>query len=169
MIKGTERKKGETMTKKAGLTLVFVFLWILPLAAAGTEGPIVLFFYQEGCPSCVAVDELLTALSSDLPPSALRRYEISDPKAAKLLAKLEQAYGIEEASVPIVFVGDDVIVGAGAAQEFKLRDTIGHCVTIGCPSPLERIRPPITIDDLLRLSMFAVLLGILAIWQLSNR
>jgi len=163
------RERSEAVGKKTAWIISLVLIVTIPLFAARPEDPVVLFFYGEGCPDCMAVDELLTALSSDLPESALRRYEISDPEAAELLSKLEAAYGIEEASVPIVFVGDDVIIGAGRAQEFKLRDAIGHCVTLGCPSPLARIRPPVSVDDLLRLAMFAAVFVILAIWQLYRR
>jgi thiol-disulfide isomerase/thioredoxin len=160
---------GTTVKKKAIGIIVSALIAIIPFFATGAENPIVLFFYAEGCPDCMAIDELLTALSSDLPPAALSRYEISDPKASGLLEKLKAAYGIGDASVPIVFVGDDVVVGAGKAQEFKLRDAIGHCATLGCPSPLTRVRPPVTADDLIRLAVFAAALVILAIWQLHHR
>jgi len=157
------------MAKKTAWAVLLTLIVTLPLLAFGAEGPLVLFFYADGCPNCAAVDELLTSLSSDLPASAFNRYEISDPKSAALLEKLKAAYGVEDASVPIVFVGDDVVVGAGKAQEFKLRDVIGHCVTLGCPSPLERVRPPVTADDLIRLALFAAVLVILATWQLYHR
>jgi len=157
------------VAKKTAGIILLVLIAIIPLFAAGAEDPIVLFFYADGCPDCMAVDELLTALTTDLPASALHHYEISDPKAAGLLEKLKVAYGIEDASVPIVFVGDAVVVGAGRAQEFQLRDAIGHCATLGCPSPLARISPPVTTDDLIRLAVFAAILAILAIWQLHQR
>ena len=157
------------MAKKTVWMVLLAAIVALPLLAASAQDPVVLFFYAEGCPDCMAVEELLTALIIDLPESALQRYEISDPKAAELLAELKDAYGIEEASVPIVFVGDNVAVGAGRAQEFKLRDAIGRCVTLGCPSPLARIRPPVSVDDLLWLALFAAVFVILAVWQLHHR
>ena len=164
-----EGERSAAVAKKTAGIILLALIAMIPLFAAGAEDPIVLFFYADGCPGCIAVDELLTALATDLPAPALHRYEISDPKAAGLLEKLKVAYGIEDASVPIVFVGDDAVVGAGMAQEFQLRDTIGRCVHSACPSPLERIRPPVTAEDVIRLAMFVALLLVFAVWQPHRR
>jgi len=104
--------------------------------------PLVIVFYEEGCPSCEAVEELLTALAPDLPPTAIRRYEISEPGAFELLTDLSDAHEIEVNTVPVVFVGDQAIVGSDRAAEFALRAAVGDCAFVGCPSPLELIRPP---------------------------
>jgi glutaredoxin len=136
-------------------------------SAGGTEGdPIVVFFYEEGCPSCALVEELLTELAPDLPPSAIRRYEISDPDALDLLTRLAAAYEVEVDTVPVVFVGDEAIVGSGRSAEFGLRAAIGDCVVRGCPSPLDRVRPPaFPWSDLLRLGAFVALVVLLALLQ----
>lgn len=126
----------------------------------------VIVFYEEGCPSCAAVEELLEALAPDLPPFSIRRYEIEDPESFELLTALAEAYEVEVATVPVVFVGDEAVLGADRAAEFALRAAIGDCAVVGCPSPLERIRPPESPwRDLLKLAGYAVLLLVLLLFQ----
>jgi len=56
--------------------------------------------------------------------------------------------------VPIVFVGDDVVVGMGRAQEFTLRNAIGDCLSVGCESPIARLPISQLRADLPRLALF---------------
>jgi glutaredoxin len=149
--------------------LVFVVLvlgLVLPLVAAGEE-PWIVVFYEKDCPNCAQVEELLEGLTSELPESAIVRYDISDPEALDLLMELAEAYGVETSSVPVVFVGDEVILGAGRAQEFELRNAIGACSIHGCPSPLARALSVSFRSSLLRLTLLAVLFALLLWWQTS--
>ncbi|MEW5826731.1 MAG: hypothetical protein AB1778_07850 [Candidatus Bipolaricaulota bacterium] len=135
---------------------------------AAAESPVVLFFFQDGCPDCELVDELLTALALDLPEGAVERHEISEREAGRLFRRLRTAYAVEVATVPMVFIGDQVISGSGRAQEFRLRDVVGRCATLGCPSPLERIAPQgFAWRDTLEVVLVAALLFLLARLQLS--
>jgi len=156
------------MQRVAGLLVfaVMIFGSALPLVAAEEE-PWIVVFYEEGCPNCAQIEELLEGLTSELPASAIARYDISDPEALDLLMELAEAYDVETSSVPVVFVGDEVVLGAGRAQEFELRNAIGACTVRGCPSPLARA-PSITFrSSLLRLTFFAVLFALLLWWQTS--
>ena len=136
-------------------------------AVEGVDDPVILVFYQTDCPDCALVEELLEGLITDLPETAVRRYEISEPGVLDLLAKLESAYEVEADSVPAVFAGDDAIIGIDRTQEFLLRDTVSRCALQGCPSPLLRVRPePFPWDDLLRLAGLALVLALLAIVQI---
>ena len=101
------------------------------------------------------------------PESALARYDVSDPEALDLLMELANAYEVEVSTVPVVFVGDDVVLGAGRAQEFELRNTIGDCAIRGCASPLARAPSLALRSSLLRLTLFAVLFALLLWWQTS--
>lgn len=74
---------------------------------------------------------------------------------------------METPSVPVVFVGDEVVLGAGRAQEFELRNAIGGCTIRGCPSPLERAPSLAFRASFLRLTLFAVLFALLLWWQTS--
>jgi hypothetical protein len=108
-------------------------------AADGTD-PIIVFFYEEGCSSCAEMEDLLAGMTIDLPDSAIARYEIQDPESQDMLVALSKAYDTELPTVvPVVFVGDDVVVGMGRAQEFALRNAIGDCITAGCESPIARL------------------------------
>jgi thiol-disulfide isomerase/thioredoxin len=124
--------------------------------------PIVIVFYEDGCPSCEEMDELLTGMMIETPETAIVRYEITEPESFKLLADLARAYDIEIPSiVPIVFVADDVVIGMGRTQEFALRNAIGDCLSIGCESPIARLPISQLRADLPRLALFlAVFLAI---------
>ena len=133
----------------------------------GVEDPVILVFYQIDCPNCELVDELLEGLITDLPASAVRRYEITESGSLELLSLLEKAYEVVAASVPAVFVGNEALIGIDRAQEFALRDAVSRCALQGCPSPLMRVRPePFPWQDLLRLAGLAALLALLAVWQI---
>ncbi len=149
--------------------LVFAVLILgsaLPLGAA-EEDPWIVVFYEEGCPDCAQVEELLEGLTSELPATAIVRYDIADPEALDLLMELAEAYDVETSSVPVVFVGDEVVLGAGRAQEFELRNAIGACTVHGCPSPLARAPSLAFRSSLLRLTLFAVFFALLLWWQTS--
>ena len=146
--------------------LALAFLISIQVVGEEVEDPVILVFFEEGCPSCQTVEELIAELALDLPSTAMRRYEISDPDSFDLLAALGKAYEIEVGTVPTVFVGDEVIVGAGQAAEFALRAAIGGCSTRGCPSPLDRVRPTsFPWADLFRVSGYAALLLLLLFLQ----
>ena len=81
--------------------------------------------------------------------------------------ELASAYEVEVSTVPVVFVGDEVVLGAGRAQEFELRNAIGDCAIRGCASPLGRAPSLALRSSLLRLTLFAVLFALLLWWQTS--
>jgi len=147
--------------------LAAISLLASPSFAAQPEGnPAIVVFYEEGCPGCETVEELIGELAADLPPSSIVRYEISDPNAFDLLTRLAAAFEIEFDSVPVVFVGEEAIVGSGRSAEFGLRAAIGDCVVRGCPSPFDRIRPPpFPWADILKLVAFVALVALLAVLQ----
>lgn len=146
--------------------LLAATLSVLLISTAGISAPpdpIVIVFYEDGCPSCVEMDELLTGMLIEAPDTEIVHYEITAPETLKLLAALAKAYDIEVPSVvPIVFVADDVVVGMGRTQEFTLRNAIGDCLTTeNCESPLARLPISQLRADLPRLALFlAVFLAI---------
>lgn len=102
-----------------------------------TVSPMIVEFYAEGCPDCARMEDVLDALLVDHPDMGIVRYEINAPGASALLWKLSSHYKVLATRVPVIFVGDQAIIGAGRAQEFALRTAIGDCATRGCPSPLD--------------------------------
>ena len=136
-------------------------------AISETSDPIIIVFYEEGCPSCEDMDELLAGMMIDAPETAIARYKINEPESMELLVALAKAYDIEVPSVvPIVFVAEDVVIDMGRTQEFSLRNAIGDCLSVGCESPIARL--PITQlrADLPRLALFLTMFLALAWLQL---
>lgn len=139
--------------------------WLCPAQSEAPSDPVVAFFYQEGCPDCVKIGEVLDLLAGDLPEGAVVRYEIGDPTSKRLFQRLKKAYGVEASGVPLVFVGDRFIAGAGLAQELTLTDAISRCARSPCPSPLDRLPPDvfpwIDVAQLALLGLVVVLLFLL--------
>jgi thiol-disulfide isomerase/thioredoxin len=134
--------------------------------AAAPTSPSVVFFYQDGCPDCEKIAEVLDMLAGDLPEGAVVRYEIGDSTSSRLFRKLQKAYGIDVSSVPVVFVGDQVIAGASRAQEFALSDALTDCARTPCPSPLDRVPPDVfPWVDLLEAALLGSLVLLLALLQ----
>ena len=130
---------------KQGFTVLaaVVFLLVIALGALSqvqTESvivePAIVVFYEEGCPGCELMEGFLAELVVGRENLGIVRYEINEPGVWDLLSKLAAHYNVSSASVPIIFVGDEVIVGTGRAEEIHLRTAVGDCVSRGCPSPL---------------------------------
>ena len=152
----------------ATLLAAALCIFLLPTAVVSAPSdPIVIVFYEDGCPSCEEMDELLTGMMIETPEAAIVRYEITEPESFKLLADLATAYDIEIPSVvPIVFVADDVVIGMGRTQEFALRNAIGDCLSIGCESPIARLPISQLRADLPRLALFLVVFLAIAWFQI---
>ncbi len=108
------------------------------------------------------LDELLVG-HEDVP---VARYEINAPGSTQLEWKLAAHYGIVATQVPVIFVGDQAIIGAGRAQEFNLRTAVDDCVQLGCPSPLEYVEGgQAALRDLLIVGAFVGLFIALLVFQ----
>ena len=104
--------------------------------------PSIVIFYEEDCPGCELMEGFLSELVVGHEDLGIVRYEINEPGAWDLLRILAAHYSVSDASVPIIFVGDEVVVGTGRAEEFHLRTAVGDCVSRGCPSPLSYAEGP---------------------------
>ena len=131
-------RQGFTVLAAVILILLAIALGALPQVQ--TESvivePTIVVFYEEGCPGCDLMEGFLSELVVGHEDLGIVRYEINESGAWDLLSKLAAHYGVSDASVPIIFVGDEVIIGTGRAEEFHLRAAVGDCVSRGCPSPL---------------------------------
>ncbi len=112
----------------------------------------VLFFYDRGCPHCKEVLEFLQDLRAQGLTFDLRTYEIHQPENWQLLFRLLSVYGAEVGPVPMVFVGDVVMVYdtfygldakpmkySGLAQKMVLEEVIHRAIAENAPSPLTRL------------------------------
>ena len=131
----------------ASLTAFFL---IAGLSTAGQSTQLV-EFYETGCPHCARLHQFLESISSEYPELETIRYEIHDPEGQQLLDKLLSAYSTELGSVPIIFIGDVVmientffgleaepVVALGRAAEMRLEEAIRLAIAQDAPSPLER-------------------------------
>ncbi|MDD5264197.1 MAG: thioredoxin family protein [Candidatus Bipolaricaulis sp.] len=141
--------------------LVLGVALVLGVCAAGAtaalaEDPDVVLFYREGCHDCARMDELLEPLEQEHPNLVVLRLE--ETANLDLLWRLSAKYGILPTAFPVIFVGDEAIVGVGREKELQLRAAVDNCVTVGCGSPLALLAEP-TIPW--KLILFATLAAVL--------
>lgn len=137
-----------------------------PVETPNASAPLIVVFYEEGCPHCETMEGLLDELLVGHEDVPIARYEINAPGSSALLWKLAAHYGIVTTQVPVIFIGDQAIVGAGRAQEFNLRTAVGDCIQLGCPSPLEYVEGgQVVLHDLLIVGVFVGLFIALFIFQ----
>ncbi len=134
------------------LVVVFLaaFFLIAGLSTVGQSTQLV-EFYETGCPHCARLHEFLESILPNYPQLEIVRYEIHDPEGQNLLDRLLVAYSAELGSVPIIFIGNVVMVEntfygledepmeiAGRIAELKLEEAIRRAIAQDAPSPLLR-------------------------------
>ena len=120
------------------LSLLIVFMSACGVLAADVL-PDVVVFYREGCNDCRQMDAVLDDLFELYPGMVVTHIEEQAAGAADLMWSLSTKYGIFPSTFPIIFVGDQGIVGSGRDKELLLRSTVRDCVFADCPSPITLI------------------------------
>jgi len=120
------------------LSLVIVLTFTCGVLAADVL-PDVVVFHREGCNDCRHMDDVLEELQELYPGLVVVHIEEQSPGAADLMWSLSTKYGIFPSTFPIIFVGDQGIVGIGRDKELLLRSTVRDCIFNGCDSPIARI------------------------------
>lgn len=144
-----------------GVGLLLVISWGV---FAAEVLPDVIVFYREGCDDCRQMDDLLEELHELYPGVLVAHIEEQEPGAADLMWSLSTKYGIFPSKFPVIFVGNQGLVGSGRDKELLLRSTIRDCVFNGCDSPMAVLnQKPLSI-----VTLAAILVGVLllAIWFL---
>lgn len=145
------------------LSFAIVFMFTCGAWAADVL-PDVVVFYREGCNDCRQMDQVLDDLLELYPGVVVVHIEEQAAGAADLMWSLSSKYGIFPSKFPVIFVGDQGIVGSGRDKELLLRSTVRNCVFNDCPSPIELVNekpfPLVTLATIL----VAILL--LSIWLL---
>jgi glutaredoxin len=132
------------------------------LAVAAAEQPDVLVFQREECNDCRHMDEVLDELLLIYPELYVSYVEETEPGASDLMWALSVKYGVFPSKFPVIFVGDQVIVGIGREKELQLRSAVRSCVFDGCPSPLSRLeRDPFPLTTVAILLVTVVTVAIL--------
>jgi glutaredoxin len=122
-----------------GLSAVLLVTGAVSARAQGD--PDVIVFYREGCHDCERMDGVLAELHEIYPSLAVRHIEETEPDG-ELLWPLATAYGIFPTKFPVIFVGDEAIVGVGLDKELRLRTAVSACMRDSCESPLVRLTGP---------------------------
>jgi thiol-disulfide isomerase/thioredoxin len=110
------------------------------LGAFAADDPDVVLFYREGCHDCARMDEVLAPLEQEFPNLDVLR--LDEAANADLLWALSAAYAVLPMAFPVVFVGDQAIVGVGRDKELRLRTAVSDCMASPCPSPLAALEQP---------------------------
>ena len=118
------------------------FLILVATFQAGAQvSPDVVVFYREGCHDCERMDRVLAELHEIYPSLSVRHIEETEPDG-ELLWRLATEYGIFPTKFPVIFAGDEAIVGVGLDKELRLRAAVTACIRTPCESPLDRISGP---------------------------
>jgi thiol-disulfide isomerase/thioredoxin len=157
----------QKLLKRVGLMGLLVLGLAQSVYGATDQQPIIVVFYEEGCPSCVQMEAIVEEyVQQEYPSLSVSHYELTQPGSLDVLERLCEAYDVSEKTVPIIFVGNHVILGAERAAEMNLRSEIEKCLMIDCPSPLERItKSGISWGDISILGLFASVFGLLYLLQ----
>ncbi len=123
---------------------------LFALACAGATEAVL--FYEDGCPHCARMEELLQEIQDAGGAFTVRQYAISSPEAQGILPRLLTAYGAEMGPVPLLFVADVAVVRdtfyrpgeapialAGRAAELEIRAVVERAIAENAPSPLARV------------------------------
>jgi cytochrome c biogenesis protein CcdA/glutaredoxin len=129
-----------------------VLALVLPLALAAVAETTLVFFHEIGCSHCARTEEFLDSIHPKYPDLAIVHYEIHESESLDLLPKLLAAYDVEEAAVPIIFIGDVALAGgvfygledqpfspSGRSEDIALERAIQRAIDTAAPSPLTRI------------------------------
>ncbi|MFC2105953.1 hypothetical protein ACFLS0_04315 [Candidatus Bipolaricaulota bacterium] len=122
-----------------GLLSLVILLVSVTGVLASDALPDVVVFYRDGCNDCRHIDDVLEELQGLYPELIVVHIEEGDSGAADLMWSLSVTSGIFPSKFPVVFVGDQGIVGIGRDKELLLRSTVSKCVFKGCESPIARI------------------------------
>jgi cytochrome c biogenesis protein CcdA/glutaredoxin len=120
---------------------------------------VIIFWGDAGCADCVATQvhraamsgfpqfgsdgggqalEFLRGLEDDYPEVEVTSYEVWYQSTNELrFRRMAEAYGIEAAGVPTVFVGERAWEGFSRSIGIEIEAHIRHCLDVGCPSPAE--------------------------------
>jgi cytochrome c biogenesis protein CcdA/glutaredoxin len=132
--------------------LVCLVAIVLTALAAAADPTTLVLFHEIGCSHCDRTEAFLESIHPEYPDLEILHYEIHESESLDLLPRLLAAYGVDEGSVPILFVGDVSFVGgvfygledepfapSGRSEDLALERAIRLAIETGAPSPLSRI------------------------------
>jgi len=122
--------------------VIFYFLFfIFYISFASSKTIDLYFFYGQNCPYCLKMAQELTKIQERYPQLKINTFEIwHNPQNQRLMNALAETYKVRVGGVPVIFIGEKVIEGAGGGEIFQIREAIRQCSISFCPSPIEKIK-----------------------------
>jgi len=122
--------------KKLLSPLIVIFL-LLPIYGVAQTSPSIqiYFFYTENCQSCQTIlQNYLPTLKTIVPNLEIKAFDAGNPVYYEALSKLEKKFGRPANELPIVFIGDQMLVGEMEIME-KLNPLLLEAQAKGGVSP----------------------------------
>lgn len=117
--------------------LLPLFFWISVVSATEIRTDLHIF-WAKGCPHCENALEFLRPLPQSHPGLVIHAHEVSENQAnLDLLIRIASAHDIREVAVPLLVLGDDVMVGFGENSKAMLQSRLAACRQIRCQTRLE--------------------------------
>lgn len=134
--------------------VLFLFVFALAFFSFGASAeespatnPVELYFFEgQGCPHCAKMKSYLEGLKSDYPNLKVYDFEVYfNEENQALYSKMAGTYGASSNGVPMIFIGDEFIVG----EDFeKVKNAVEKC-SFGatCSSPMDKISGDVGEDN----------------------
>lgn len=117
--------------------IVFLLILVLPTVGSAANSIELYFFEGQGCQHCAKMKSYLEGMKVDYPDLVVKDFEIYfNLENQNLFEKMALAYGVNADGVPMIFIGNEVVIGA---RYEKLKSAVERCFLEPCPSPAEKI------------------------------
>lgn len=117
--------------------IIFFLTLFLPITGFAAN-PVELYFFEgQGCQHCAKVKSYLEGMKVDYPDLVVKDFEVYFNKEDQdLFEKMAAAYNAPSNGVPVIFIGNEVIIGE---RYEKIKSAVEKCFLEYCPSPAEKI------------------------------
>ncbi len=95
-------------------------------------------FYKDDCPQCLDISNYLNELENEL-DVVINKYSVNDNENEEIYKSFKEKYGLISAGYPIIFIGENYLVGDNSIYN-NLEEQIIYCQENICPCPLLSIK-----------------------------
>ena len=125
------------------LGLCFAALVFFNVQPALAENVDLYFFYSDDCPHCQDEKAHLEYLQGQHAELNVHSHELSSSEDQQLLQDMAAGYGAKTGTVPITFIGEDVVYGA---QLDSITSKVESCIDNICIDPMVRVGQGTTLE-----------------------
>ena len=102
------------------------------------QEPCIHLFYKQDCPQCLSINEYLDEIEDDYSVN-IEKYNVDEAENEETYELFKDKYGLVSGAYPILFIGDNYLVGNSAIEE-NLENQIINCYDKDCICPLMKIK-----------------------------